>query len=69
VVLPAYQRKGVGRAIVEALLDSVPDQATVMIYSVPGKEGFYRKLGFEPLKTGMAIFPDADAARASGYVE
>jgi hypothetical protein len=35
---------------------------------VPGKEGFYRKLGFLRLLTAMAIFRDRDRAIARGHL-
>jgi len=40
-----------------------------IIYSAPGKQDFYRKLGFRNLKTGMGLFPDPDLSRAKGYLE
>jgi ribosomal protein S18 acetylase RimI-like enzyme len=35
---------------------------------VPGKEAFYRKLGFERMLTAMAIFEDQAAAFERGYL-
>jgi ribosomal protein S18 acetylase RimI-like enzyme len=67
VVLPEYQGRGVGRAIMQALLGRLP-RGSVLIYVVPGREGFYRKLGFANLATGMGIFPDPDKARSGGYL-
>ena len=34
-----------------------------------GKEGFYRKLGFLPMKTAMAIFRNREHAIRTGLVE
>lgn len=68
VVLPEYQKKGAGRAMMEALLERLPI-GSVLIYVVPGNEGFYQKLGFGKLKTGMGYFPDPEKARAGGYLE
>ncbi|MBI5552708.1 MAG: GNAT family N-acetyltransferase [Desulfobacterales bacterium] len=69
VVLPEYQKQGVGRAIMEALLEKLPKNAPVLIYAAPGKENFYRKLGFGKLKTGMGLFPNPAMSRAKGYLE
>lgn len=67
VVLPEYQGQGVGRAIMKAMLERLP-KGSVLIVTVPGKEGFYKKLGFEVLKTGMGLFPDPELARKYGYL-
>ncbi|CAD5374038.1 hypothetical protein RA210_U480001 [Rubrivivax sp. A210] len=32
----------------------------IILYSVPGKEGFYKKLGFLRMLTAMAIFRDPE---------
>jgi hypothetical protein len=37
-------------------------------YSEPGKELFYRKLGFKRMSTAMAIFENQDQALERGYV-
>jgi hypothetical protein len=36
---------------------------------VPGKEGLYRKLGFLPLLTAMAVFEDRQAAIERGHLQ
>ncbi len=53
-VLPEYQRKGIGTAIVERLVDYAQDSLTAPWASVgltarKGKELFYEKLGFTTL--------------------
>lgn len=69
VVAPDYQGCGVGKLIMEALLARLPDgPGPVLIYAVPGKEGFYEKLGFAVLRTGMGRFPDRDKAREKGLI-
>lgn len=67
-VLPSHQGSGVGREVVERLLADARGHQKILLYSVPGKEHFYRKLGFLPLMTAMAIFQDRDAAIQRGHL-
>jgi aralkylamine N-acetyltransferase len=67
VVAPEHQGRGVGKAIINALMDRLPE-GKALIYAVPGKEEFYRKLGFEKLLTGMGRFSDPQTAREKGYI-
>jgi len=52
VILPEYQGKGVGRAIIEELLAYIGDNAvpntyvTAGLFAAKGKEGLYEKFGF-----------------------
>ena len=54
-VLPEYQGKGIGKSIVERLLQHVysctPNGTftTVGLMAAQGKEGFYEKLGFQAM--------------------
>jgi GNAT superfamily N-acetyltransferase len=67
-VLPSHQGQGLGREIVQRLVDASRGHRKIILYSVPGKEGFYRKLGFLRLLTAMAIFRDCDEAIARGHL-
>ena len=67
-VLPAYQGRGLGKAVVLRLLDRVRDHRKIILYAVPGKEPFYRRLGFRRMTTAMAIFENAPAALARGVI-
>ncbi len=58
VVLPEFQNLGVGKTIMNALLEKLPKNSIILIFAAPGKETFYRKLGFDNLKTGMGLFPN-----------
>ena len=69
VVLPEFQNQGVGKTIMEALLEKLPKSAPVLIFVAPGKQDFYRKFGFGNLITGMGLFPNPDMSRAKGYLE
>ncbi len=67
-VLPEYQGRGLGREIVSRLVADSRGHKKIILYSVPGKEGFYRKLGFLRLLTAMAIFEDRDGAILRGHL-
>jgi len=67
-VLPEMQGCGIGKQIVEAILERVAG-CNVILYASPGKENFYRKLGFRLLKTGMAAFTRAQAMTEKGFTE
>jgi ribosomal protein S18 acetylase RimI-like enzyme len=67
-VLPSHQGKGVGREIITRLVAHSRSHKKIILYSVPGKESFYKKLGFRRMSTAMAIFRDQDRALSQGYV-
>lgn len=68
-VHPHYQARGIGKAIVSRLIRLSSGHNKIMLYSSPGKDGFYKGLGFRRLTTGMAIFEDQQQAIADGLVE
>ena len=41
----------------------------IILYANPGKEGFYKKLGFLPMRTAMAVFQNQEKAIEGGLVE
>ena len=51
-IKPEFQRKGIGKLVVEKLLDYIKNNSienstvTVGLMAAKGKEGFYQKLGF-----------------------
>ncbi len=67
-VLPELQGSGVGRDIVMRLQQAAAGHKKIILYAVPGKEGFYRKLGFKRMNTAMAVFVDEAAALRSGVL-
>jgi ribosomal protein S18 acetylase RimI-like enzyme len=67
-VMPSHQGIGLGREMVSRLVEVSRGHKKIILYSVPGKEGFYSKLGFKRLLTAMAIFDDQAAAVERGYL-
>ena len=67
-VVPEFQKQGVGAKIMRAILDRLPG-CNVILYASPGKEGFYRQLGFRRMRTGMARFQFPDAMAEKGFTE
>ena len=67
VVLPEYQGKGIGKAIVRRLIEhirrsAIPGtQAHVGLIAVEGKESFYEQFGFTVISTGMRQWIDIEA--------
>lgn len=56
VVHKDFQRQGIAKKIMEFLLDKLSNVSCVHLISTTGNEGFYKKLGFKNLKTGMARY-------------
>ncbi|MGA8515978.1 MAG: GNAT family N-acetyltransferase [Burkholderiaceae bacterium] len=67
-VLPSHQGTGLGKRIVNRLVELSRGHKKIILYAVPGKEAFYRKFGFKRMSTAMAIFDDQDLARERGYI-
>ena len=67
-ILPSHQGQGMGRQIVGRLVDLSRGHRKIILYSVPGKEDFYRGLGFRKMATAMAIFENQAQARERGYL-
>ncbi len=67
-VIPEHQGFGLGRAIIEKLVELSSGHRKIILYANPGKEGFYARLGFLPMNTAMAIWSDRDGAIASGIL-
>lgn len=68
VVLPSHQGMGLGKALVARLVSDSKEHKKIILYSVPGKESFYKKLGFLRLLTAMAVFQDRETAIKRGYL-
>lgn len=67
-ILPEYQRKGVGKLLLEAIINKLPG-CNFILYSNVGKEDFYKKFGFRRMKTGMAKFINPVRMIERGFIE
>ncbi|HIE58866.1 MAG TPA: GNAT family N-acetyltransferase [Hydrogenothermaceae bacterium] len=65
-VLPTYQGRGIGGDIVKKLIELSKGHKKIILYSSPGAELFYKKLGFNRMSTAMAIFEDQNKALETG---
>lgn len=68
-VHPSHQGRGLGREVIERLVAASQGHRKIILYSVPGKEDFYRRFGFRRMTTAMAIFENPEQAAANGYIE
>jgi len=67
-VHPAYQGTGLGKSIIRKLTGFSEGHKKIILYANPGKEEFYKKLGFKRMSTAMAIFQDQKLALEHGLV-
>lgn len=67
-VHPGYQGRGLGKEVVAKLVDLSKDHKKIILYAAPGKEPFYRKLGFKRMATAMAIFQNQAQALENGLL-
>jgi ribosomal protein S18 acetylase RimI-like enzyme len=67
-LLPSHQGRGLGRELVARLVEQARGHRKILLYAVPGREGFYRSVGFRRMTTAMAIFDDQAGALARGYL-
>lgn len=65
---PDYQGHKIGQEIVTKLMATTPD-CNFILYASPGKEGFYKKLNFKKMKTGMALFTNPQRMVDNGFIE
>ncbi|ASL93907.1 N-acetyltransferase [Serratia marcescens] len=67
---PRFQGQGLGRRLMDRVMQDLAPLGKVFIYSVPEKLAFYEKYGFHDLTTGM-VFAEGDALwrlQLGGYV-
>jgi ribosomal protein S18 acetylase RimI-like enzyme len=65
---PDYQGLGLGRQLIQKLMALSIGHKKIILYANPGKEGFYKKLGFKQMNTAMAIFNNEQQAIESGII-
>ena len=69
-VLPEHQNMGIGRSIVEAIHNRLPKSLlTIILFSNPGKETFYEKMGYHKLLTGMIRPINVERFREKGHIK
>ena len=68
VVLPEYQGQGIGKKMMNAIHDRIPQETTILFAAI-GKEPFYEKCGYKKLLTGMGRFRDSSKRREQGFIE
>lgn len=67
-VHPGYQGKGIGKLIVQTIVENNPN-CNFILYASPGKEKFYEKENFKRMKTGMALFLNSERMQENGFTE
>ena len=67
-IVPEFQRKGIGTLLMKKILERLAG-CNIMLYATPGREGFYEKLGWRRMKTGMARFNHPEKMKAKGFTE
>ena len=68
-VMPSHQGTGLGKEIVSRLVQLCRGHRKILLYAVPGKEPFYRKVGFARMRTAMAIFENPRLMVERGYTD
>ena len=66
-VSPPHQRRGLGTLIMERMLARL-SHCNVILYANPGREDFYLKLGFRPMRTGMAKYLKPAVMKERGLI-
>lgn len=67
-VHPDHQGLGLGKAVVNKLVELSQGHKKIILYAAAGKEPFYRKLGFKRMATAMAIFKNQEEAIKKGVL-
>ncbi|MCG8405893.1 MAG: GNAT family N-acetyltransferase [Phycisphaerales bacterium] len=67
-VHPDHQGTGLGKSIVQKLTELSKGHQKIILYANPGKESFYKKLGFKKMNTAMAMFQDETHALNAGLI-
>ena len=51
----AYQQQGIGKRLVDETRAAAGDSASLFLFAAPGAEGYYPKVGMEPMSSGWVI--------------
>lgn len=68
VVIPEYQHQGIGRAIMDRILQKISN-CNIMLYANLGREEFYAKMDFRLMKTAMAKFLRPEIMKEKGFTK
>ncbi|NDV18428.1 GNAT family N-acetyltransferase [Pseudodesulfovibrio sp. JC047] len=66
-ILPEYQGNHLGTRIMREMLDRL-QTPNVILWAVPGKEAFYTRFGFHPMRTAMGRFENPERSAQQGYI-
>jgi predicted N-acetyltransferase YhbS len=55
IVDPEYHGNGIGKLIMNDIIDQGKHMTYVTLFAVPGKLDFYQRLGFKKMSTAMII--------------
>ena len=71
VIDPAFQGKGYGRQLMQAIIDTLSPFGKIIIYSMLDKTEFYQHLNFHSLNTAMVHAPDDTLIRLhdGGFID
>ncbi|MGE7694737.1 GNAT family N-acetyltransferase [Lysinibacillus sp. NPDC094177] len=63
VVHKDYQGRGIARTLLEDIIYQLEAVSCIQLIATTGNEPFYEKIGFNKLKTGMAIYKNQELAK------
>jgi predicted N-acetyltransferase YhbS len=50
-----FQKRGIGRTLIERLRSVIGEEVTLIVVSAPSTVGYYPNVGFEPIQNGYII--------------
>jgi ribosomal protein S18 acetylase RimI-like enzyme len=65
---PEYQGCGLGKQIVNKLVEYSQGHHKILLFASVGKEPFYKQLGFDKMTTAMAIFKNRERVLEMGLI-
>jgi GNAT superfamily N-acetyltransferase len=67
-VHPEHQGRGLGRTIIQRLIELCAGHKKIILYANPGSEAFYSSLGFLRMNAAMGIWREPERAIESGIL-